>query len=623
MRKVLAFLLLFLMILPPLAAPRTVLSEGEPEPEIVEEVLGLRETNSETYALSDGSYECVVYASDKYYDAGGSVPELIDNSVIEKRFAYGGKEYAYSNAANSTRYYFASEAPDILISNKTKYLSFSLAGAASVTAVPGGSRENKQIGDLNLSGDNYIAYKGAFEGVEFVYAAKNGVLKEYIVLESPEAPTSFTFLYDTESYTAGYSEEGFITFFDKDGEPVFELANLFAIDSAEAYTEELTYTVGEPENGITPITVTLSEEYANDPERVWPIVIDPTTSIHGSSVTADSFVSSNNPTTNYYLNDYLRFGYGVSYHTSRSYVKFTIPDNVMHKDVTLSYISLRPSNVSNSPSLKAYRVTGSWTSSTINWNNKPSYSTTNGSATAGVVGNWYRFYVTDIVADWVHESLNNYGFLIKDTADTVSGTWSTFYSSDYSSDYAPQLRIRYVNRYGSRGMDEIPFTYNINCMGYALEFVDAITPTDFGVSIASLNGQSIANVQNTFVTQIQAWMNSNCGSSHWQTLTAYDSSIQSGWYRVAFRIGIEDTGTIGFYNTGEWLDFHWMYQTNKDHGIWAQKKGANPSEEVLNSNGIDPVDFSWTDGSDDHTYNGDIFYYAIEDIRYPHWVEAY
>lgn len=31
----------------------------------VQEVASLRETNSETYLLSDGTYECVVYAYDK------------------------------------------------------------------------------------------------------------------------------------------------------------------------------------------------------------------------------------------------------------------------------------------------------------------------------------------------------------------------------------------------------------------------------------------------------------------------------------------------------------------------------------------------------------------------------
>ncbi len=49
----------------------------------VREEVSLREANSETYLLSDGSHECVIYAGNKYYqdDNGGYV--LIDNEIVD------------------------------------------------------------------------------------------------------------------------------------------------------------------------------------------------------------------------------------------------------------------------------------------------------------------------------------------------------------------------------------------------------------------------------------------------------------------------------------------------------------------------------------------------------------
>ena len=52
------------------------------EPTRVSEAVELRETNADTYLMSDGSYECVIYADDKYYEDAEGKLSLIDNSTI-------------------------------------------------------------------------------------------------------------------------------------------------------------------------------------------------------------------------------------------------------------------------------------------------------------------------------------------------------------------------------------------------------------------------------------------------------------------------------------------------------------------------------------------------------------
>ena len=42
----------------------------------------LREPNSDTYLLSDGSYECVVYAEDKYYEDENGKMIWINNKQL-------------------------------------------------------------------------------------------------------------------------------------------------------------------------------------------------------------------------------------------------------------------------------------------------------------------------------------------------------------------------------------------------------------------------------------------------------------------------------------------------------------------------------------------------------------
>ena len=68
----------------PAAEPKTT------DPLQLGEVLALREKNSETYRLEDGSYECVVFAEDKYFeDETGKLVE-ISNTVVPEKHTIAG-----------------------------------------------------------------------------------------------------------------------------------------------------------------------------------------------------------------------------------------------------------------------------------------------------------------------------------------------------------------------------------------------------------------------------------------------------------------------------------------------------------------------------------------------------
>jgi hypothetical protein len=436
---------ILLVMLCSVFASSPVLSAGEPktaEPERLGEELELRTKNSETYRLSDGTYECVVFAEDKYYETeAGSLVE-IDNSVIASDHVFGGKEYGFTNAANSTHVYFSDNKPSVMISAEKGSVSFEIETDHGVNPSVGGLKDTESISGYLLSGECFISYPEVFENADLVYEVKNGLLKEYIVLNDASAPKEFTFSFDTEGYDIAYTENGTVGFYDGNGELVFELGDLFAVDSADAYTDELTYTIVEKVEENVDITVSLSEDYVNDPERAFPILIDPSVMISGSNKTQDSYVSSKNPTTNYYLNTYIRMGWDSNYYIRRTYIRFDLPSVVPSGHITKAYLSLKKKDCGNEASLNAYRVTGSWTSSTITWNNKPSYIATDASETAELTSsNWYKFYVTEIVRKWYNGSYQNYGFMVRNSSESGTGNWSTCYSSEAASPNKPELKI--------------------------------------------------------------------------------------------------------------------------------------------------------------------------------------
>lgn len=468
LKRALSYLLVLIMLFQLLLIPMSVSGENAAEPGIVRELCELRNTNAETYLRTDGLYECVVFSEDKYFLAPDGFYSEIDNSIIKTSFLSNGQSYTYRNAANSYRVCFSDSAtPAVLISNENKSVKFAPVNSNRVRAIAGSSaKTTTEISGYSLRGDNFITYPGLFSGVDFIYSANNDCVKEFIVLNDNEVLRSYSFAVTSEGCSIS-NNNGEIEFIDSVGNCVFELGKLFAVDSAGAYTEELEYSVVEYSATQAIITISISEEYLNDSERVFPVLIDPSIMITGKSRTKDTYISKKYPNTNYYMNNYLRTGCDDAYGTRRVFINFDIPTSVSKN---ISSANIRIKKHSGLTSLVyAYRVLGSWTSSTATWNNAPSYSSTNVSRPAKNKGNnWYWLDVTRTVSDWQKGKAANYGFMLKEATENDTSRWTTFYSSEADSPNKPELRIVYVPydsvlmAYSESGVDRNEYFQNVS-----------------------------------------------------------------------------------------------------------------------------------------------------------------
>ena len=570
MRKVLLMLLILILsmsMIPSAFAEDTV----SPQEEVtrVREEVDLRETNADTYLLSDGSYECVVYADDKYYiDDKGEYTE-IDNSIVNEEHAVSDRIYDFANKANSNKMHFSDSTPAVLIESKEKSLSFEMLGSLDTNAIVGGDKTTEPISDFELSGNNRISYPDVQNQTDLVYEVRNGLLKEYIILKGLDAPTEYSFIFDS-GYRFEKTDEGTINVYDENSETVFELGRLFAVDSADNYTEDLEYTITE-EGNITIVTVSISTDYLYAPERAFPVLIDPTTMITGETATFDSYVSSNHTSTNYYTSTYLKTGRSEDYHIRRSYIKFDIPSTVKNGWITASTLRLKKRGGIAPATVKARRVTSAWTSSGVTWSNKPDTATT-GFVFSLDSDNWYYANVRNIVRKWAHEGKVNRGFELKDETESGTDHWTNFYSSDADSPNKPELHITYVN-VGTRPY-QAASGIAANCMGYALEYKWYIGEVELGIVKADLSGKTTAQMLTYINTKARYWMIAHIGSSDYETISAYDSAINTsspGWFRVVMRVGFIDANSNGVYDVHENYDYHWWYQTNENNGEWADK----------------------------------------------------
>lgn len=142
---------------------------------------------------------------------------------------------------------------------------------------------------------------------------------------------------------------------------------------------------------------------------------------------------------------YHDFSYGANGRV-RSYIRFNLSSIPSGSTIVQATLRLNHRGGSDYPgqsrTLTLYRVTGSWSESTVTWNNKPGYAGSIGSFSTvyNFIG-WRELDLTTQTRKWVDGSHSNYGFVIIGPEST-QGIYRVLASSD--SDHSPELVVRYV-----------------------------------------------------------------------------------------------------------------------------------------------------------------------------------
>lgn len=623
----------------------------EPMRTRVQELEGLRETNAETYLMSDGTYECVVYAEDKYYwDDSGDLLE-IDNSIVPLSTSKVGAPY--KNTGNAFDVYFSSAGtPTVSMQYRGRGISFSPAvdsknevmSTQSVSAMAVGKVENcSTLAELTPTGDNTVRYANAFGTADLVYVLTSSALKEYIILENNTAQTTYQFAVTLDGLTVQQTGD-VVLLVDDSGSTVFTLGSLFAVDAAGVMTDALTYTVTSDGtlNGFI-LTITLDSDYLNDIERAFPVVIDPSVLV-SSSQTADASVSSEFSDYNYYLNTRLWTGRNDGYGIRRSYLRFVIPTSIPAGSVTYASLDLEYA-AGVTPTVRAYKATQSWSSSTITWNNKPTTASA-GSLNAVVrsgSSSWYSMNVTTIVKAW-NNGEANYGFEVRDINESDATHWTNFYSSDEASPHKPELRITYVapvttdrlySTYSQTAVYRDYMKTRMNCYGYALHVYASTTdlyasykqqPGEFAndgstytadVNVFELNLQNPEQDPEDILDFIESRMFADfaalsaTGSGWTISRTTATATVPSGYRKIALTLRRKEGDTRG--------DYH-FYVRHSD-GYWSHKQGATDVTNLSISSKVAITDTNITTVALEGGYDDGIRYYMISKpliVDFPH-----
>jgi RHS repeat-associated protein len=354
--------------------------------------------------------------------------------------------YAYENTANGYRARFG-KAPDV--AQGRPVVRIGTEGAAITLVAVGASPQDARTSGAQLT------YANAYPGADLRYIVDNERVKEEIVLTGAPAmvaAATYTFDLSLEGLAATKRADGVIEFKDASGKLIATMPAPFMMDSngqspERAYSPAVTVTLTALGGGKLRLTLAPDLQWLQDPARVYPVVIDPTTEWVTYSPTGaaaqNTTIWQAVPDTN--SASYMTLSVGKNTSSQRRDTLIQFPDlTSLPQDSTIvrAYVDLYSDTGTNGLPIEMYYNTGAWNDETVTWNTAPGMAAQvwRNSVTATVPG-WNRFWMSALVRAWVQGQLPNHGLRMWSTG-TADQTVK-FYSSHATSNQ-PRLKVLYV-----------------------------------------------------------------------------------------------------------------------------------------------------------------------------------
>jgi RHS repeat-associated protein len=469
------------------------------------EVVSLRTDKSKTFINPDGTFTTNIYEIPIHVKENESW-KSIDNSIIEST-----DKTKFENKTNRFKVQFNkhninSKLVDFSINNST----FSMTPIKNEDPLPTDFMKKQQEIIPNTK-ENEITYKQIYPGVDLKYTVGNQRVKEDLILNNKptdSTPTKYSFKIDIKGLTYTKLDDGRILFSDLDKKPQFYIDRPFMYDSfvpsgyqrqpnaedipEESISHEVSMDLVERGNSLY-IDVIPDREWLLDPNRIYPVIIDPTILLVQPATTGiDTTIRSANPTLTGGNETDITVGLQkVDTYSKvlRSLMKFDLESIPRGSSILNADLNLWLSSVSNDTSIQvdAHDISKTWTESGATWDSTGTTAWTNKGgdfigtpvdSTSGIgpvvdLSLSMKWDLTKSVKKWHGTPTSNKGILLKSASETTN-SYKKFYSSDSTSnDYVPMLAITYYS--SSRLGLENYWTYDEHKLSNGKSFVNVTT----------------------------------------------------------------------------------------------------------------------------------------------------
>lgn len=428
---------------------------------VVREDTSLRDEFSKYFVNSDGTVTAVTYPEAiHYYDNGewleidnrlsmknGRISNNYDNlSVSFAPNANAGEIVNISNGEYGLSWEIT--AKDMSSTNQGRAISpnrfelssNSIAEISNISQraeyISLSNEEKKLSAEKAYSGITYEDAFGVADSIDISYDIRSNKVKESIILNEPTEMTTFETVISAQGLTAELQEDNSIVFADNNSQRVFNIAAPYMFDANNEISYDidvaLTYANGKYILAITP-----NEEWINDEDRAYPVVIDPTVTIDNSTSNVFDSYTYAGDTLTHGGTDYLYVGNKVTPEgTTKNHIAYirlvsvpSLPSGAVLMDAHLNlYLSTETPSKKN---INVYGVTGSYNTEYFNWSQKPDYSkmdvyTIDENVSTSITTTGYYYYKIDFTD---HSYFATKGAVIE-YADSSATSYAAIKSSD-------------------------------------------------------------------------------------------------------------------------------------------------------------------------------------------------
>ena len=428
------------------------------------EVEDLRDEFSSTWANPDGTMTTKLAAAPiRQQDESGEWIDIDLEYVEQSDGTVAAKEPLVE--AN-----FAGEAP---ATTEQVEIAEGVAVAAVTESTPDGQPDHEvalgwseELTAPEVEGET-VVYPEVEPGVDMVIESRRSGFEQNFVIQSAEAlaqlqadrgdePISWVLPLAAAGVTPREEEDGSVSLVDAEGQVASRFETAFAWDAEvdersgdPASPSLVDLSVEESGDGQWSLTVTPDQEWLNDPEREFPITVDPTYASGSAKASFDTYVSKSSPNTSFASATELKVGtHNGGGEVARSFIWFPL-SAIRGKDIIYSVMSLHET-WSYSCSPRTMYIMGSpGTGTGLTWNNQPhtlSYvgelSFAKGFSSSCPAGR-LDLLMTSLVQQWstVPASTSEHGRLRLHASETDSYGWKKFASSETSN--PPMLLFTY------------------------------------------------------------------------------------------------------------------------------------------------------------------------------------
>lgn len=396
--------------------------------------------NMLAYKKESGENVAFLYHFDvKYKDKNGNIKDKSKEIVRDGLFS----TTSFKTKDNDILSYFSVN-DDGNVEVKTVYGEYSI-----VSVIENRNKGNRITAERDT--EDTLTYRNAVDtGIHLMYEAEYNGVKEYIILEA-NSGNKFTFTMDFVGLTPQLAADNSVLLLNADGETVLTIPPIYVEDSAveknSTYENSIKLTQVKGDRYLLEIAV--DEDFLSSEETVYPVYVDPYFQKNSSSI-EDTYVEEKNPDVNYGNSTTNKVGKTVTSKRTYTYIKFgSITTASKSINILSAYYETYEVSNSNSVLVDVLPAAGSWTESTLTWNNQPGFHEEIIGKTAVIpdmndyetVG-LHRFYISNLVRGW-RQGLPNYGIVMRSNYNNRTAVLA----SSENDSKASRLVIVYVEGY--------------------------------------------------------------------------------------------------------------------------------------------------------------------------------